>query len=440
MATTSMQKTELDDGIREEIEVLIEEHNRLIDATKDKISRPSIGDGSVDTWGKDHPSLNVNHGTFDVKVEEEEIPGEGIEGIFVDKSINKIISNTTQGKQSYFSRAAKLIASPFKFRKGERDSSPPPPLSLDTTFDTVPTVVSEEEDHNRDGYSTASFDADHSVILVPETTAFWLLSVSEIATIIKEQEQKRARLYQAQIKREQNEIDRGLLHLNDHSESGTDICDDETLEWLESEVEHAELVSDFTSEINLDDVSKYLLTVEELGCDNDVTVASDTNRAAAEDIHLGSTQASSTEVPVDTLSPALVEEKAVVSESECVVSEDEDEEESPSLPIQKAIPLQEEMVMTNTPIELLQNPISALAVEETNDAGSVVGESTAATDYEEAPPPPLPVRESIRLPEENGYCNSTTERAEAILSVEKSVEKSEKPTMPGVLSANQQQR
>jgi len=270
----STRKPDLDDGIREEIEVLIEEHRRLVDAAKEETGFQSRDSGGANPW-KTEESMQRN----DKETNVEEVNGqnqsedengcdeEGVEisvdSFFssVDNSIDKIMKSTTaseQKKHSYFSHASKMIGYSFKARQDDHRNSPPPPLSLATTFDTTttldtePSSVSEEEYRDRDSNSTTGRDSYQDRILVSHVKEFSRLSSTDIATIMEEQQQKREQIKKADVEREQEELDEGLHQLQDESESGTDVSrkGNGALEWLEAEVEHNEMVSEIVSEMN----------------------------------------------------------------------------------------------------------------------------------------------------------------------------------------------
>jgi len=364
MATVSTPKPELDDGIGEEIEVLIEEHERFIDASREESSIPTSG-GGADLWNTKDPADTVNHSTVGVEAYKNESEEEG-KDICVHKSIDKIITTkkTTKTKKRYFSRASKLIVKSFTLRQKERKASPPPLLILNTTFDTEPSLsLSEEEEleRERDSYSTTSGDTDHDVLLDLQPKECSRLSGPHIETIMEEQQQKRE---QAEDQREQVEIDDLLQPL----------YDDENCEWFQSEIEHAQIVSEIISEIDHGDDGSHPVTVGDGGNDT-VAVTAKTNVVAAAETPPRATQIAflneniqfCEELKKSLSTPPLVEKNHVVLWNEDVVGEAE---------------------------KLMYSPV-VLGSE------GVVG-ATLAEEIVITAPPPSPVHKSISLPEDKG--------------------------------------
>ena len=262
MASLHNRKPDLDDGIREEVEVLIEEHERLIDAERWGIPCRNKDSGGTDPWKTEDSIDRNNKGTLIEEVNDKnqnesanECNGEGIE-VSIDNFLSSVDNNIDKNfkrKYSHFSRAYF-----FKSRRSDPRNSPPPPLELATTFDTTTTLdteqstVFEEEDSYRDSSSTSSRDNYQDGGLISQTKEFSRTSSSYITTIIEEQHQKRERIKKAEIEEEQEKIDEALHLLQDENESGTDVGSEgnDALEWLEMEVEHNEVVSQIISEMN----------------------------------------------------------------------------------------------------------------------------------------------------------------------------------------------
>jgi len=445
MATISTPKSGLDDGIQEEIEVLIEEHKRLVDAAWEEISRPTSVGGSVDQWKTGGLIYMVNHGISagDLEGENEE---EGIE-IFVDKSIDKSITTTEtkNQKKSYIFRASNVVAKSLKLRKNRqnvRQDSPPPPLSLSTTFDTATTLgteisyVSEEEEHDRDGYSTSSGDTDQDVLLVPQTKEFSCLSIPDIATIMEEQQQKQEQVKQIEVQQEQKEIDEVLQRLRHDVESGTESyseMNNETLQCLRLELEHIQVVSENISKIDthptdnddtIDQRQPCLIAADRAVCtsqspgrhtlrrplplvlcdgggDNTIIATAKTDAAAAE-TRPRTIRSSSLKKSIQFLEKTEIaltsslEQKSVVLETEEAATEEEEEDIVEA--VRTSILLPEEKGLAGPSIEEAEKALSSPLVEEKPAVLRNEGIVCASIEEENIKvAEPLPVRKSIQL-------------------------------------------
>lgn len=241
MTTISIHQTQLD-----EIEVLIEDHRRLIHADKEEIFRSTSSEGIVDGENQRDDPPGVNDNTHTKEIEEDMIDDEIIEFV-KDKSMNEktIATTTKKKKKSYLSLASKIGLKSLNFRHNERTESPPPPLSKATTFDTEQSSSSEEGDRDRKGP-----DTDHSIKLLQPTQEFSSLPVPVVTSIIEEQQKKYDEIHEAEIQREQEEIDQNLQLLYDDDDSGIEIeieSNEGNLELPQSETEKANFSSCFVS-------------------------------------------------------------------------------------------------------------------------------------------------------------------------------------------------
>ena len=208
MATLFRSKPDLDDGIREEIEVLLEEHRQLIQAAG--------GQTMCETMA--FPTA-----------------------------------------KSYLSRAKDVLANPFQPRRPDEEASKPQSLSLVATFDTELCSGSDEEDHDHDDYEVIACEGGNvDKLLVLHSNDFSRMSVPDIATIMEKQEHKREQVKQAEVRREQEEIDKGLAYLHEDSkmnpENKSEIQDN-SFEQLQMQAEHHEIVSAIAADILQQDSS-----------------------------------------------------------------------------------------------------------------------------------------------------------------------------------------
>ncbi len=254
----------LDYELPEEIEVLVEEHEWLMGAAKEEISRST----SVDTLDNSFDGKDPAGASAPTK-----------ESIFVDKSINKS-SHTEKERNSYFSVASDIVTKAFNLKRTEKYSQSPPPLSLAKTFDTEQSSFSGDEDRDHEGNSTTS---DCDIMLMQD---FSRMSATAIDTILEEQQRTQEEIRQAEIQREQKKIDEALQFLHDASESATFFTNDGTLEWLETEVYHAEMIADIAFEICNDDGSSQLLKVGNARGDNSVAIATEPSLSTTEEVEM----------------------------------------------------------------------------------------------------------------------------------------------------------
>ena len=162
MTTLLALKQELD-NIWEEIEVLIEEDARLIKTAREETSQSTNGDSMTNFFETDDwPAEDTKECKHPAK-----------EGIFVNKSIDKIVTKAKKTrKQTYVSQASKIVAKPFLLKQTKRKtSSSPPPLLLAATFDTEPRSIFDDEEHdNQRGYRKPPNDDD-----IKHTHSFYLI-------------------------------------------------------------------------------------------------------------------------------------------------------------------------------------------------------------------------------------------------------------------------
>jgi len=247
MSAFTAVKPGLNRDIRKDIEILIEENERLMEAAREEISRSTSAD-SIHHFSE---SNNLAHDIHDAHpVKEAGVGKSPKEGIF--KSIDLMPKKEKQ-ITSYFSRASKIVTTAFTLKQPDEKPSQslPPPLSLATTFDTEQSSFSDEEERDREVYLTTS---DHDLAFLPPMEEFSRMSIVDITTVIEEQKRIQEQIKLSEVQQEQDEIDQALQFLHDGSESGTDMYSYEgTLEWLETEVDHAELISELATEICNDD-------------------------------------------------------------------------------------------------------------------------------------------------------------------------------------------
>ena len=161
MATLFRSKPDLDDGIREEIEVLLEEHRQLIQAANGKTMCDMTSSSTV---------------------------------------------------KSLLSRGLP-----------DEEASKPQSLSLVATFDTELCSGSDAEDHDHDDYEVIACEGSKiDKLLVLQSNDFSRMSIPDIATIMEKQEHKREQVKQAEVRREQEEIDKGLDDLIGNFKKGRD--------------------------------------------------------------------------------------------------------------------------------------------------------------------------------------------------------------------------
>jgi len=378
MSAFTVVNPDLNRGIRKDFEVLIEENERLMEAAREEISRSTSGDSTHHFSESNNPAQNVH----DARPVKEAGVGESQkEGIF--KSID-IVSKKEEQRTSYFSRASKIVTTAFKLKQSDKQPSQslPPPLSLATTFDTEQSSCSDEEERDREVYSTTS---DHDFAFLPPTEEFSRMSIVDITTVIEEQKRIQEQIRLSEVQQEQDEIDQALQFLHDGSESGTDMYSYEgTLEWLETEVDHAELVSEIASEICNDD-GGYTKG------NNTVVIAAEPSLLTTEE------EEAEFEEPADTMPTSQNEaEKNAPSprEEENPVNDGVVEDENKLQPLT----IEKDIAATNLSDEKGDESLPSLTVEETEIL--LINEEIphmAEQEEEEIPikaPPPSPVRAS----------------------------------------------
>jgi len=350
----------------------MEEHDWLMDAAREEISR-SI---SVDTLDN----------SFDNNDPAEGIAPTSKQSIFVDKSINKS-SHAEKNRNSYFSLASNIVTKALSLDQTDKYSQSPPPLSLAKTFDTEQSSLSGDEDRDLEGNSTTS---DFDAMLIQD---FSRMSATAIETIFEEQQRTQEEIKHAEVQREQEEIDEALQFLHDGSESGTFFTNDGTLEWLETEVDHAEMISDIALEICNDDGSSQLFKVGNTRGDNTVAIASQPSLPATEEVE----EEVGEKVPEDNSSKSEIEAKTDNSPpckeenpaSDSVVDAAEKDKEPP-LTYEK----DDEVIIQS--VETENNPLPSPVVEEI-EIVLIEKEISHPEGEEEKPikaPPPSPVRKS----------------------------------------------
>jgi len=425
MTTVSIHQPEL-----EEIEVLIEENTRLINAGKDDIFRPTSSGGNTDeeNIGDDTPEVDDEAPTNEG--EEDKSEDEVIE-FLKDESIDEktMATITKKKKKSYFSLASKVVVKSLNFRHNERTESPPPPLYKVTTFDTEQSSSSEEEDGDRKCSGT-----DHSIKLAQQTKEFSTLRVPVVTTIIEEQQKKRDEVHEAQVQKEEEEIDQNLQILYDDNDSGIEIeieCIDGSLKLFQSETEKAKFLSGFVSESD---------QFGEWSSDNTVAVTPKNNANAPAKTSPKKTRKSSAKQSIrfwkkrnKAPSSPRVEEKPIVSVSEDLVGATAQEEATivavpPQEPVvpQAEDGLPEDKESPSPSIDKTKEVWSLPLVEgESIAPGSdnIVGNGTVAEEEIKAESSfPSCVQKSIELSEEKGlpspFINEIEKEISSILTDE----------------------